>query len=98
MPKGGLRPRSSDGSTDHLIKPKWRSGETRTIRVPIALADQVLEIAHRIDEGKIIDLSQDNKTANQVKKPVSKFPAKKLEYRRTGSKQPLLAIQVRMVA
>ncbi len=33
-------------------QPKWRSGKTRTIRVPIAIADEVLEAARAIDEGK----------------------------------------------
>lgn len=32
-------------------KNKWRSGDTQTIRVPIALASQVLDYAHRVDEG-----------------------------------------------
>jgi len=56
MPKGGIRPRA-DGSLAHLIQPKWKLGQTKTIRVPVALADQLLEIAHRLDEGT--DLSQD---------------------------------------
>lgn len=34
-------------------KPKWRSGNTQTIRVPIALADQILDYAHQLDEGMI---------------------------------------------
>ena len=75
MPKGGLRPRSSDGSTDHLIKPKWRSGETKTIRVPVALTAQVLEIAHKLDEGELIDLSQDNKADS---KPMTAVPPEAL--------------------
>lgn len=33
------------------FKPKWRSGETRTIRVPIALTDEILEYAHKLDES-----------------------------------------------
>lgn len=33
-------------------QPKWRSGATQTIRVPIALADQILDYAHQIDQGK----------------------------------------------
>lgn len=39
-------------------QPKWQSGKTRTIRVPVAIADQVLEIAHQIDEGKFTDTSE----------------------------------------
>ncbi len=31
------------------FKPKWQSGETRTIRVPIILADQILIYAHKLD-------------------------------------------------
>lgn len=61
MPKGGIRPRRIDGSTDHLLKPKWKQGRTRTIRVPVVLAEQLLEIAHRLDEGEPLDLTQDNR-------------------------------------
>lgn len=32
-------------------RPKWKSGETQTIRVPVALAEQILSYAHQIDEG-----------------------------------------------
>ena len=34
-------------------KPKWLSGKTQTIRVPIAIAKKVLDIAHKIDENKL---------------------------------------------
>lgn len=44
MPRGGLRSTS--------WKPTWKHGATRTIRVPIALADRVLEIAKALDEGQ----------------------------------------------
>jgi len=60
MPRGGIRPRRTDGSTDHLLKPKWKQGRTRTIRVPVAMASQLLEIAHRLDDGESLDLTQDN--------------------------------------
>ncbi len=60
MPRGGIRPRRIDGSTDHLLKPKWKQGRTRTIRVPVVLAEQLLEIAHRLDSGESLDLTQDN--------------------------------------
>ena len=61
MPKGGIRPRSSDGSLAHLLQPKWKQGRTRTIRVPVVLADQLLDIAHHLDLGGSVDLTQDNK-------------------------------------
>lgn len=38
-------------ATLNKFKPKWHNGETRTIRVPIALADQILEYAHNLDEA-----------------------------------------------
>ena len=39
------------GNESSLVKykPKWRSGKTRTIRVPIAISDLVLEAAREID-------------------------------------------------
>jgi hypothetical protein len=46
MPRGGYR----EGSGG---KPKWIHGKTKTIRVPEALADQILQYARELDEGKI---------------------------------------------
>lgn len=42
-------------------KPKWRSGNTQTIRVPIALASQILNYAHQLDEEAIAS-SQSSQT------------------------------------
>lgn len=36
-------------------QPKWNNGETKTIRVPVKLADKILEIAHKIDNNEVID-------------------------------------------
>lgn len=36
--------------------PQWNLGRTRTIRVPIAIAEQLLEIARRIDSGEAAEL------------------------------------------
>lgn len=44
MPRGGRREKAGGIST-------WNSGKTKTIRVPIALADQLMEMARSIDEG-----------------------------------------------
>lgn len=35
------------------FKPKWKSGETQTIRVPVVLADSILSYAHQLDEGLV---------------------------------------------
>jgi chromosome segregation ATPase len=42
---GGSRPGAGN-------KYKWKSGETKAIRIPIAIADEVLKAAQAIDEGK----------------------------------------------
>ena len=39
-------------------KPKWKSGKTQTIRVPIAIAPLVLEAAREIDENGNVSLLQ----------------------------------------
>lgn len=76
MPKGGIRPRKEDGSLNHLIKPKWKSGKTKTIRVPEVLAAQLLEIARKLDNSDLFDLSQDSKVEiDQTKEPLFKARA-----------------------
>jgi hypothetical protein len=53
------------------FQPKWQNGATRTIRVPIALADQILEYAHKIDESatQVNNLEVSNAIANQATIP-----------------------------
>ena len=36
-------------------RPSWNYGKTKPVRVPIALADKILEIAKILDEGKFED-------------------------------------------
>lgn len=45
MPRGGARENSGR-------KPKWNLGETKAIRIPVAIADTILEIARRLDDGE----------------------------------------------
>jgi hypothetical protein len=40
-----------DSIKDSRFKAAWQSGPTRTIRVPIALADATLEYARQLDLG-----------------------------------------------
>ena len=53
MPRGGRRDGAGRKST-------WVSGckfeDTKLIRVPVAIADRLLEIAHKLDSGETIDL------------------------------------------
>jgi hypothetical protein len=58
MARGGYREKAGRKST-------WVSGckfeETKLIRVPIAISDRVLEIAHKLDSGENIDLVSESK-------------------------------------
>jgi hypothetical protein len=38
--------------------PKWKHGNTRTIRVPVALAEQILEYAHKLDNGTLSQVNE----------------------------------------
>jgi hypothetical protein len=46
MPRGGSRKGAGGKST-------WKNGKTKPVRVPIALEEQILEIARILDEGGI---------------------------------------------
>jgi hypothetical protein len=39
-------------STLKSYKPKWQSGPTQVIRIPIALADKLLEVAQKLDNNE----------------------------------------------
>ena len=60
MPRGGARENSGR-------KPKWNLGETKAIRVPLAIADLLLEIAKRIDEGESLESIIPQSEANTPK-------------------------------
>ena len=65
-----------DSIKDSRFKAAWQSGPTRTIRVPIALADATLEYARQLDRGieprdtwVKSDTQIDNKVDNIVTEP-----------------------------
>ncbi|NJM75311.1 MAG: hypothetical protein HC852_05390 [Acaryochloridaceae cyanobacterium RU_4_10] len=76
MAHGGKRTGAGRKST-------WQSGrpftETKLIRVPIAIAEQILEIAHRLDAGETFDLvtKSINKDVASATQPPSSTEAKK---------------------
>ncbi|MDJ0650495.1 MAG: GIY-YIG nuclease family protein [Xenococcaceae cyanobacterium MO_188.B19] len=83
----GLEPRLNEtpgnrlGNEASLVKyeSKWKSGKTKTIRVPVAIAEQVLEIAHQLDEGILPDISQyinNNGTASKPDNEIKKLKQK----------------------
>jgi cell shape-determining protein MreC len=55
---GGAR----SGAGNPEFKPKWKSGKTTVIRVPEAIADEVLAVARQIDEGSAVTLSSASTT------------------------------------
>lgn len=55
MPRGGVR--SNSGA-----KGKWKHGKTKSIRVPEALAEQILEYARNLDESATIESETESKT------------------------------------
>lgn len=57
MPRGGYRLGAGG-------KPQWIHGKTKVIRVPEALADQILVIARMLDEGKLLDNVTGSKTVD----------------------------------
>lgn len=38
---------------NHLMKSSWNLGKTGTIRIPIKIKEQILEIARSIDDGQL---------------------------------------------
>ncbi len=62
MPRGGFREKAGRKST-------WKSGcsfaQTKLIRVPAKIADQVLEFAHNLDSGSILD-SETNSESTSI--------------------------------
>lgn len=48
MPRGGYRPGAG-------AKSSWRYGKTTTIRVPVVLAKQLLEIARKLDDNESVE-------------------------------------------
>lgn len=57
MPRGGSRVGAGG-------RPHWIHGKTKVIRVPVALADQILVIARMLDEGKSLDSVTGSKTVD----------------------------------
>lgn len=51
-------PRGNEASLKKY-QPKWKSGATHTIRVPIALTDAILEYARQLDDSNTIQSATD---------------------------------------
>ena len=51
MPRGGFRAGAGK-------KPKWKHGKTKPVRVPTALVDEVLRLVSLLDQGKKLEVLQ----------------------------------------
>ena len=67
-------------------KPTWNSGATKTIRVPVALAEAVLEYARALDNGDTIGTSPDN-LSDTIVVIVAKVNQKAPGYRANSASQ-----------
>lgn len=73
MSRGGKR----DGAGS---KPQWKNGKTKTIRVPESLADEILKIAHKLDEESIIDYDTNSNIVNLSGVSIGEFRGKKVVF------------------
>lgn len=48
-----IKKRKFGGRTRGTWDSKWRLGKTRLIRVPLAISEEILEIARSLDSGNI---------------------------------------------
>jgi len=71
------------------FKSAWKHGRTKTIRVPIALADQILEYGYELDGGKVPPgpiASPGNSTlGDRIADILAKVEAKETGYKPNGA-------------
>lgn len=73
MPRGGKR----EGAG---AKPKWKHGKTTNIRVPEVLVEEVLRLAHRLDEGESFDFESESKIIDLSKISIGTLEKKKFVF------------------
>jgi hypothetical protein len=68
-------------------KPTWKHGKTKTIRVPIALADQILEYGYELDGGKVPPASSiaSPDISDRIAEILAKVEAKETGYKPNGA-------------
>ncbi len=54
-------------------KPMWQNGETQTIRVPVALKDDLMNISKELDQGRGVMMG---KTCAQLEQVLAQWEAK----------------------
>ncbi len=81
-----------DSIKDSQFKAAWQSGPTRTIRVPIALADATLEYARQLDKG--IEPRDTGTKLPEKLTPDAAMMLSKLRSKRKKSKVELADVEV----
>ena len=62
-------------ATLRKYQPKWKHGQTTVIRVPVALVDQIMDYAHRLDNG---DKGNDSQSLLRLNREELEGEAKRL--------------------
>ena len=75
-----------------MYQSKWNNGKTRTIRVPVALADQVLDYARQLDNNSL-DTSDNSSLITAITEIVTKIDNKEKGYKSNGSGQLIKAVK-----
>ena len=70
-------------------KPTWKHGKTKTIRVPIALADQILEYGYQLDGSKVPPannaIASPDNLSDRIAEILAKVKAKETGYKPNGA-------------
>jgi len=69
------------------FKPKWKNTPTKAIRVPEKIADQLLEIAKRLDDNQEIDNSNNSIVQVKLREIIAKIDNEEKGYKRNSSGQ-----------
>ena len=80
-----------DSIKDSRFKAAWQSGPTRTIRVPIALADATLDYARQLDRG--LEPRDTHSTLTEQLTPDAAMMLSKLRAKRKKSKVELADVE-----
>jgi len=72
-----------------FFKSAWKHGKTKTIRVPIALADQILEYGYQLDSGKVPPannaIASPDNLSDRIAEILAKVEAKETGYKPNGA-------------
>lgn len=77
------------------FKPKWHHGETRTIRVPVVLAEEVLELAHQLDRGEMQTVTDGEavRLKEALKEVIAKVEAGEKGYKNNSAGQLIKSLK-----